>query len=121
MALKLKLFDFKIKFSHLKKSGQVSSAILPTSKVIKKNIWKKFKRIFVIKKGMAPLWLQKEEIIAQKVQGFPVLYDERVKGNYKWDMVQSVSEIVFFFVENSNFFRGSTEASVCGCSEYKFK
>ena len=46
---------------------------------------------------MAPLWLQKQEIIAQKVQGFPVLYGKRVKGNYKWDMVQSVSEIVIFF------------------------
>ena len=29
---------------------------------------------------MATLCLQKEEMIAEKVQGFPVLYDKRVKG-----------------------------------------
>ena len=29
---------------------------------------------------MATLCLQKEEMIAEKVQGFPVLYDKKVKG-----------------------------------------
>ena len=29
---------------------------------------------------MATLCLQEEEMLAEKVQGFPVLHDERVKG-----------------------------------------
>ena len=38
---------------------------------------------------MAPLCLEKEEMFAEKVQGFPVLYDKRVKGFKEKDGVQN--------------------------------
>ena len=40
---------------------------------------------------MAPLYLQ-EEKLAEKVQGFPILYDKRVKGFKKRDTVQNIWE-----------------------------
>ena len=68
---------------------------------------------------MTPSCLRKEEILASKVQGFPVLHDQRVKGYYKLDMVRNVLQKTtedLGFVENSSFIRGSTEEAVCRCS-----
>ena len=65
---------------------------------------------------MTRLCLQEEEILAYKVQGFPVLHDKRVKGFKKRDMVQNANEKIdenLHFVEDSNF---STEAAVRRCS-----
>ena len=63
-----------------------------------------------------PLCLQNEEIHAWKARGLPVLYDQRVKGFQKWDMVlniwEKITENLSFIVENSNFIRGSMEAAV---------
>ena len=52
-------------------------------------------------------------ILAQRVQGSPVLYDTRVKGFNKRDAVQNVWEEIaenLDFVDSGNFVRGSTEA-----------
>ena len=43
---------------------------------------------------MATLSLQEEEILAEKVQGFPVLYDKRVKVFKEKDAVQNTWEKV---------------------------
>ena len=55
---------------------------------------------------MATLCLQEEEMLAEKLQGFPVLYDERVKGFKEKDVVQNAWEKVaesLDFAENGNF------------------
>ena len=60
---------------------------------------------------MTKLCLQKEEMLAEKVQGFPVLYDERVKGFKENDVVQNAWEKVaksLDFEENGNFTRASS-------------
>ena len=57
---------------------------------------------------MATLSLQEEEILAEKVQGFPVLYDKRVKVFKEKDAVQNTWEKVAVsldFEENDNFIR----------------
>ena len=59
---------------------------------------------------MATLCLQKEEMLAEKVQGFPVLHDKRVKGFKEKDAVQNAWEKVaksLDFEENGNFVRAS--------------
>ena len=43
---------------------------------------------------MVTLCLQEEEMLAEKVQGFPVLYDKRVKGFKEKDAVQNTWEKV---------------------------
>ena len=63
--------------------------------------------------------MQEEEILAQKVHRFPVLYGKREKGFEKRDMVQNAWEGIaknWNFVENSNFIREITEAAVRSCS-----
>ena len=45
-----------------------------------KSIWNKIKKISVLLRKRTRICLQIEEIPAQKVQGFPVLCDKRVKG-----------------------------------------
>ena len=60
---------------------------------------------------MATLCLQEEEMLAEKVQGFPVLYDKRVKGFKEKDAVQNAWEKVaenLVFAENGNFIRASS-------------
>ena len=60
---------------------------------------------------MVALCLQKEEMLAEKVQGFPVLYDKRVKGFKERDAVQNAWEKVaesLNFEENGNFIRASS-------------
>ena len=60
---------------------------------------------------MVTLHLQEEEMLAEKVKGFPVLYDERVKGFQEKYAVQNTWEKVakgLDFVENGNFIRAST-------------
>ena len=60
---------------------------------------------------MTTLCLQKEEMLAEKVQGFPVLYDKRVKGFKENDAVQNAWEKVaksLDFEENGNFTRASS-------------
>ena len=60
---------------------------------------------------MATLCLQEEEILAEKVQGFPVFYDKRVKGFKEKDAVQNAWEKVaesLDFAENGNFIRASS-------------
>ena len=57
---------------------------------------------------MATLCLQEEEMLAEKVKGFPVLYDKRVKGFKEKDAVQNPREKVagsLDFAENGNFIR----------------
>ena len=63
--------------------------------------------------------LPEKQILAWKVQGFPVLYDNRVKDFWKWDIVQIVWEKTvenLDSVENSKFIRENTEAAVRGWS-----
>ena len=60
---------------------------------------------------MATLSLQEEEMLAEKVEDFPVLYDEIVKGLKEKDTVENTWEKVaeiLDFAENSNFIRGSS-------------
>ena len=60
---------------------------------------------------MATLCLQEEEMLAEKVQGFPVLYDKRVKGFKEKDAVQNAWEKgaeSLDFAENGNFIRASS-------------
>ena len=60
---------------------------------------------------MTTLCLQKEEMLAEKVQGFPVLYDRRVKGFKEKDAVQNAWEKmaeILDFEENGNFIRASS-------------
>ena len=49
---------------------------------------------------MAPLGLQEEEILAYKVQRFPVLHDRRLKAIKNRNMVQNAKEKT---AENWNF------------------
>ena len=55
----------------------------------------------------------KEEILAYKVQGFPVLYDKRMKAFKKRDMVENVWEKIS---ENLDF-----EAAACRCFGVNFQ
>ena len=60
---------------------------------------------------MATLSLQEEEMLAEKMEGFPVLYDKIVKGLKEKDAVQNTWEKVAYilnFAENSNFIRASS-------------
>ena len=60
---------------------------------------------------MATLSLQEEEMLAEKVEDFPVLYDKIVKGLKEKDTVQKTWEKVaeiLDFVENSNFIRANS-------------
>ena len=60
---------------------------------------------------MATLCLQEEEMLAEKVKDFPVLYDKRVKGFKEKDAVQNAWEKVaesLNFAENGNFIRASS-------------
>ena len=60
---------------------------------------------------MATLCLQEEEILAEKVQGFPVLYDKRLKGFKQKDAVQNALEKVagsLGFEEDGNFISASS-------------
>ena len=60
---------------------------------------------------MATLCLQEEKMLAEKVQGFPVLHDKRVKGFKEKDAVQNAWEKVaesLDFAENGNFIRASS-------------
>ena len=63
---------------------------------------------------MATLCLQEEEMLAEKVQGFPVLYDKRVKGFKEKDAVQNAWEKVAETLDfadgnwNGNFIRASS-------------
>ena len=60
---------------------------------------------------VATLSLQEEEMLAEKVEDFPVLYDEIVKGLKEKDTVQNTWEKVaeiLDFAENSNFIRASS-------------
>ena len=60
---------------------------------------------------MATLCLQEQEMLAEKVQGFPVLYDKRVKGFKEKDAVQNAWEKVaesLDFAENGNFIGASS-------------
>ena len=59
---------------------------------------------------MATLYLQ-EEMLAEKVQDFPILYDERVKGFKEKDTVQNTWKKVtrsLDFEKNGNFIRASS-------------
>ena len=59
---------------------------------------------------MATLCLHKQEMLAEKVQSFPVLYDKRVTGFKEKDAVQNAWEKVaesLDFEENGNFIRAS--------------
>ena len=60
---------------------------------------------------MATLCSQEEEMLAEKVQGFPVLYDKRVEGFKEKNAVQNAWEKVaesLDFAENGNFIRASS-------------
>ena len=60
---------------------------------------------------MATLCSQEEEMLAEKVQGFPVLYDKRVKDFKEKNAVQNAWEKVaesLDFAENGNFIRASS-------------
>ena len=60
---------------------------------------------------MATLCLQEDEMLAEKVQGFPVSYDKRLKGFKEKDAVQKTWEKVaesLDFEENGNFVRASS-------------
>ena len=57
------------------------------------------------------LCLQEEEMLPEKMEGFPVLYDKRVRGFKEKDSVQNAWEIVaesLDFTENGNFIRASS-------------
>ena len=56
---------------------------------------------------MATLCLQEEEMLAEKVKGFPVLYDKRVEGFKEKDSWGKVAESLDF-AENGNFIRASS-------------
>ena len=68
----------------------------------------------------APLWLQEEEILAKKVQGYPVRYDKKVKGFKERVVVQNfwvkITENPYFAKQ---FARGGREVAVRGCCEGK--
>ena len=60
---------------------------------------------------MATLCLQEEEMFAEKVKGFPVLYDKRVKVFKEKDAVQNAWEKVaksLDFAGNGNFISTSS-------------
>ena len=60
---------------------------------------------------MATLCLQKEEMLAKKVQGFPVLYNKIVKGFKEKAAVRNAREEVaesIDFEENGTFIRASS-------------
>ena len=57
------------------------------------------------------LCLQEEEMLPEKMEGFPVLYDKRVRGFKEKDSVKNAWEKVaesLNFTENSNFIRASS-------------
>ena len=59
----------------------------------------------------ATLCLQEEEMLVEKVKGFPVVYDKKVKGFKEKDAVQNAWEKVaesLEFAENGNFIRASS-------------
>ena len=60
---------------------------------------------------MTTLCLQEEEMLPEKVEGFPVLYDKRVKVFKEKDSAQNAWEKVaesLQFAQNSNFIRESS-------------
>ena len=60
---------------------------------------------------LATLCLQEEEMLPEKVEGFPVLYDKRIKVFKEKDSIQNPWEKVaesLDFVENNNFIRESS-------------
>ena len=64
---------------------------------------------------MATLCLQEEEMLAEKLQSFPVLYGERVKGFKEKDAVQNAWEKVaesLDFAENGNFIQNILKIAV---------
>ena len=68
---------------------------------------------------MVMLCLQEEEMFAEKVKDFPVLYDKRVKGFKEKDAVQNTWEKVAESLENGNFIRASSNSEYFedSCSE----
>ena len=60
---------------------------------------------------MATLCLQQEEMLQEKMEVFPILNDERVRGFKEKDSVQNTWEKVaesLDFAKNSNFIRESS-------------
>ena len=60
---------------------------------------------------MATLCLQEEEMLAEKVKDFPVLYDKTVKGFKEKDAAQNAWKKVaesLDFAENGNLIRASS-------------
>ena len=60
---------------------------------------------------MGTLCLQEEEMLPEKMEGIPVLYDKRVRGFKEKDSVQNTWEKraeSFGFAENGNFIRASS-------------
>ena len=60
---------------------------------------------------MTTLCLQEEQMLAEKLKGFPVLHDKRVKGFKGKDAVQKAWEKVaesLDFAENGHFIRASS-------------
>ena len=60
---------------------------------------------------MATFCLQEEEMLPEKMEGFPVLYDKRVRGFKEKYSVQNVWEKVaesLDFPENIDFIRASS-------------
>ena len=60
---------------------------------------------------MATLYLQEKEVVAEKLEDFPVLHDKRVKGFKEKDAVQNTWEKVaenLDFAENGNFIGSSS-------------
>ena len=60
---------------------------------------------------IAALCLQQKEMLAEKVEGFPALYDKRVKDFEEKDTIQNVWEKVtesLDFAENGNFIIASS-------------
>ena len=60
---------------------------------------------------MATLCLQQEEMLPEKMEVFPILNDERVRGFKEKDSVQNTWEKVaesLDFTENGNFIRASS-------------
>ena len=60
---------------------------------------------------MATLCLQQEEMLQEKMEVFPILNDERVRGFKEKDSVQNTWEKVaesLDFTENGNFIRASS-------------
>ena len=60
---------------------------------------------------MATLCLQEQEMLAEKVKGFPDLYDKRVKGFKQKDAVKNAWQKVAEssdFEENDSFVRASS-------------